>query len=339
MQNKVIVCAENQFLICDVLRKIEKSLLKMGLFDFSFLSCSLFADCLSFCTDAKRFADTTIVVCENEKIDKIIDSIKDGTEKFSLLKEQAVVLEHTTTYNKMLFLPIEVEAESFLDLFLNKREVFCCSIFGKSKSFVENEFERLKNQNRFEFALHSKSQFLHTVYFSGKGLEEGLKDVFGESLISFDDKSLADCCVECSTKKGVTLSIAEGITKGKLVSKLAETQNFGLVVKKSFVLNKDGDFEDLNIDGLFLNENGDVSKETAFATTKNLIAKSSCDVGISILGFDCDAGRCFVAVGNKKEIHVFSSVFFGGRLQIFENACDFALFRLLKFLQHMDISV
>ena len=66
---------------------------------------------------------------------------------------------------------------------------------------------------------------------------------------------------------------------------------------------------------------------------KNLLKNAESDLALVVSGFDCDAGRCFVAVGNKKEIHVFSSVFYGNRNERMENVSSFALFRLLKFLK------
>ena len=335
MQNKVIVFSDNQNLIAESLKKIEKSLLKRGLFDFSFLSCSLYADCIAFCIDAKNNNDNTIIVCDNENVDKLVEASKTDTDNLTLIKEQAVKVEQTTTYRKMMFVPIELDIDNFLNDFLPVKEVFACSIFGKTKSFVVQKFEEIKvGVSEFNYKIITNSTFLHTVYYSKFVDENLLKEKFGESVFAVNDKSLSDCCGELLRQKSLTISVVDSLTVGKISSLISLSGYDNKTdIKNSFLLFDDNSFEDFGIEKTFLDEHGAVSKETVFVMAKNALKKCDSDVALAVSGFDCDAGRCFVAVGNKQEIHVFSSIFYGNRSERFENIVNFALFRLLKFLK------
>ena len=164
MQNKVVVFSDNQNLTSKCLEKIEKSLLKRGLFDFSFFSCSLYADCVGFCIDAKNSYDNAIIICDNDNVDKLVEASKTDTDNLTLIQEQAIKLEQTTTYRKMLFVPIELDVDKFLDEFLQSRDVFSCSIFGKSKNFVVSKFEEIKAQKEnFDYKIITNSSFLHSL--------------------------------------------------------------------------------------------------------------------------------------------------------------------------------
>ena len=335
MQNKVIVFSDNQNLTSKCLEKIEKSLLKRGLFDFSFLSCSLYADCVGFCIDAKNSYDNAIIICDNDNVDKLVEASKTDTDNLTLIQEQAIKLEQTTTYRKMLFVPIELDADKFLNEFLQPKDVFSCSIFGKSKNFVVSKFEEIKAQKEnFDYKIITNSSFLHIIYYSKFVDESVLVEKFGDGLFATKDKDLVVCCGEILRRNSLSISICDGLTVGKISEKLSEFDvNDKINISESLIMFGDNSFEKLGIEKSFLDEHGTVSKETAFVMAKNLLKNAESDLALVVSGFDCDAGRCFVAVGNKKEIHVFSSVFYGNRSERMENVSSFALFRLLKFLK------
>ena len=335
MQNKVIVCSIKQNLIEKTLRKIEESLIRKGLFDFSFLSCSCFEDCQSFCKDAKNSADKTIVICDNDKIDKLLDTIKENDDKFSFVEEHAVKLEKTTTFRNMLFVPIELSFDKFLDAFLDKREVHICSIFGKNFDFVKTKFDEIKNNfsGVFGYRIITNGQFLHNVYYSAHLDQNVLTTHFGESIFSQDGKTLQEKVVGKMLSQNMTMAIADNLTFAGIISKLSEDcEQISKVLKNVVVLNGDSSFEKLDISKEFLDEKGSVSKETVFEMAKNLLKKTEAEIALAITGFDCDAGRCFVAIVNKQDGFVFSSAFHGDRSERLENIIHFALFRLLKFL-------
>lgn len=335
MKNKVIIFSDNQNLIAETLMKVEKSLLNRGFFDFSFFSSSSLNETIDMCKKAKIENDCSVIVCDNKLMDDIVEKCKENDDDLSLLEEQAIVLKQTTTFRKMLFVPIEIEVDKFLDDFLEAKEVFSCSVFGKNRSFCLQIFENIKEHEvNFDYKIITISSFLHIIYYSKFIVEDILVDKFGENLFCQSNCSLQDCCCEILKNNNLTLSVADCLTSGKLSERLAQLENDEKIqVKENFILNDDDAFEMVDIEKSFLDEHGIVSKETVFVVAKNLLKKSNADISISIVGFDCDAGRCFVAVGNKEEIHVFSSVFYGKRQERFENCVEFSLFRLLKFLK------
>ncbi|MBP3431834.1 MAG: CinA family protein [Clostridia bacterium] len=317
MQNKVILFSNQTN------KNIEKSLINRGLFHFTYIFCDTYEHFVQEIKSARETCEKIIVSCKNELIDKLLDEVKKEDDQFSVLFEQAVKLEERTTFRKMLFVPSELDAEKFLDVFLEKKEVFSCSIFGKTVRTIEEKFKDFD----CDFKIFSENKFLHIVKFSKAVEEEKLKEAFGDGVFSFEGESLQGACEKILKEKNLSFAVAEGITAGGVSCKLAG--NLGL--KQSVVLLNDEGFEQVQIDKPFLENNGTVSKETSYEVSKNLLINA--DIALSVLGFDCDAGRTFVAVGNKDEIHVFSSVFYGNRQQIVENAICFGLFKLLAFIK------
>ncbi|MBE7075681.1 MAG: CinA family protein [Clostridiales bacterium] len=321
MQIKVVVFSTEQTKTSYTLQEIEKSLLQKGLFDFSFLSTSSFEELVSIYKDLKE--EHIFVVCENDFIDKFVEQVRSSSDKIALIDEQAIKIDSQTVFKNTMIVPIEVEFQKFLDKFASGETAFVCSIFGKSRSFVESQFKELSVE---KFVVLTEGHFLHKVYYSKQLSRESLRNAFGLSIFSFEGESLQECCSK--KLEGKMLSVAENLTKGNLAIRLAEKTS---CLKDHFLILKEGDFEKIDIDKKFLDENGTVSKETAFVMAKKLL--KNCELAVAITGFDCDAGRTFVAVGNKNEINVFSSTFYGSSAEIIENVTDFALFRTLMFLK------
>ncbi len=333
MQSKVIIFAEEKAIVSNEYETLEKDFLQRGIFDVQMTTTSLFEECVSICRESKNNIEQTILVCKNEMINNFVERLKDDDDTLGLIKDQAVILERKTTFGKMYFIPIEVDFGSILDEILPRKEVHKCSIFGKNKRFVEDAFLSFN----VKFAMLSKSSFLHIVYYSGNVNQENLFSVFGENLYCNQDKTLALCCQDLLTQNNLSICIAEGVSMGGLSAKFCNEKLYSRL-NNCLVLSNNQAFEKIGINKDFFAEYEVESKETVFAVAKNLLKKQQADIVLSVLGHDCDAGRCFVAVGNKDEIHVFSSVFYGNRENIVENLTDFALFRLLNFLKENEKS-
>lgn len=328
MQSKVVIFAEEKAIVSKEYEILEMDFLQRGIFDVQMTTTSIFEECVSVCKESKNNIEQTILVCKNDMINNFVERLKDGDDTLSLIKEQAVILERKTTFGKMYFIPVEADFGSVLDEILPRKEVHKCSIFGKNKRFVEDAFESFN----VKYAMLSKSSFLHTVYYSGSLNQQNLISVFGENFYSNQDKSLALCCQDLLAEHNLSLSIAEGVSMGNINAEFCKEKVYSKLME-CLVLTNEHVFNKVGLNKEFLDEFGIVSKETVFAVAKNMLKKQQSDIVLSVLGFDCDAGRCFVAVGNKDEIHVFSSVFYGNRENIVENLTDFALFRLLNFLK------
>ncbi len=311
MKNKVIVFSQTS-------NDISLMLAKRGYLDFSFECLQDQVDFRDYCIDEMSSCDMAIAICPNDMIDSFVEEIVDEKDTISLVQEQAVKIMDGETSSELFFIPLEADFEKIFDEILPALDVKICSIFGKSANFVGEKFENLKCK------IFSKTPFLHTVYFKGN------VDLSDMSNFCFEGDSLSCECVKLLKEKNLTIKTAETLTGGRLISKLT-CQGLTPLFKCAYVLLGDADFEKIGISTQVLQEKGIESKEVAFEIAKKMLC--DCDVALSVTGFDVDAGRCYVAVGNKQQIHIFSSIFHGKREEIIENLTDFALFRLLCFLK------
>ncbi len=308
MENRIIVFSDN-------LDEIKGILNRLGCFD-ALIYCNRFEDFLENCRKARE-CQRAVVICENEQIDKLVDEIKEAEDKFSLVEEQALLME--TAAGKILFLPAELDAEKFLSQFLGQEEVFVVTVFGKSRNSVKAVFEELKSEFELNYEIITKTAFLHTVYFSKEVDEERLKEAFGENLLSFSDEGVAGALGRVCNKN---LGVCEHFTSGLVTSRL-KTEAKAKIAESTLIL-EDKDTSKYVPESIIL-ENGAVSKEVAFALAKNLA--KNCEVALVTLATE---GKGFVAVGDTAEIHVFSVCF--EKENFLQNFVDFALFRLLKYL-------
>ena len=145
MQNKVIVFSDNQNLTSKCLEKIEKSLLKRGLFDFSFLSCSLYADCVGFCIDAKNSYDNAIIICDNDNVDKLVEASKTDTDNLTLIQEQAIKLEHIA---KCCLFQLNLILTNFWTNFCSQKMFFLVPYLGKVKILWFQNLRKLKHRKK-----------------------------------------------------------------------------------------------------------------------------------------------------------------------------------------------
>jgi len=323
MKNKVIIFAENRIVYSD----LEKLLLKKGRFDFSFQICAELEEFVEAVKFARENVVKTIVVCKNDFIDEIIKKVKHDSDVLNLLFEQAVKLEDTVTLKRMLFLPVELEAEKFIEVFVEKKPVQICSVFGKSVNVIENIFKQFE----CSYKIITKTTFLHIVYYSKYIPERELRLALGESYCSNRDEGLASVCGRMLNEKDLSISFVEEISGGNVAAKFIMESEIQL--KNCHILLVDSEFARFGVEQETIEQKGIVSKESVYEIAKKLLEKSKSDVALAVVGSHYDAERSFVGVGNKEEIHVFSSAFYGAKSQIVENVSEFALFRLLKFLE------
>lgn len=307
MTNKVIIFEENQQV------DIEKRLLKRGLFDFSIIKCGSFDEMLNLAKQNND--DNTLILCKNKHIDKLVEEFASKGNVLSLISEQAVKIQGE---GKILIVPLELEIENFLDEFYAQLPVYSCSIFGKSLNFIQEKFDTFD----VSYKIITKSKFLHTIYYSKFIDQTIIALAFGESLFGFDDVSLQEACAKLLN--GKTLSVAESVTAGLVCGKLHSVN----AIKDGKILLTQKDFDAIKMDEIFLEEHG-FSKELAYEIAKKLL--SSCDIALSIIGGS--EGKIFVAVGSKEQIHVYASVFEGEKFDVLEDICEFALFKLFRFLK------
>ena len=237
-------------------------------------------------------------------------------------------MERQTLIKNMYFVPFEADWQNILASILPKKEQFISCVFGKTERFLKENLEKLKERENLDYHVVEKNEFLHIIY-SSKPIET---QVFEGGLYSNKNESLASALK--TTLQGKTLAVAEQMSGGRLISKISSDCKENIIGAEMIFC--ESDFEKVQLDKLFLDENGLVSKETAFAMAKNLLKKYKSDFALAFVGFDCDAGRCFVAVGNAEQINVYSSVFHGCKQEIIENSTNFAIFKTICMLNEKD---
>lgn len=323
MKNRVVIFSDNR----SVFNEIEKAFIKRGLFDFSFFVCCNLDECCTNCKLAKLNAEQTVVVCKNEYVDLILQQVRQSSDDVSLLFDQAVKLVDKNKTNKMLILPLELEKDKFFDEFLPKREVFACSVFGKTLSFLEERFKQFASN----FKIISKTPLLHTIFYTKEIDVNLLKSALEDGLFSLQEESLALKCAKLIKQKCVSVSFVEQATSGNVVAKFLMESD--VKICNSHILLDDKNLTDFGISEQLISQNGVVSKEVVYELSKRLLEKCESQVAVSVVGDASGSGRTFIAVGNKEIIHVFSSTLHGSKAEIMEEITNLTIFKLLRFLE------
>ncbi len=329
MKNRVFVYDKSQNLISKYIEKMEKFLLLRGLFDFSFLTSTDFEEFQESLNGKRENGSTFVIICDNDKLDKALETIKTDDDKLTLVDEQAIKLENETSGEKMIFVPFELNFESFLNDFLPEKEVFVCSIFGKSRKFVDDKFSELKNREELNYEIITKHRYLHIVYSSGVIADDCLERDFGESVFSKDvlrfgedEKTLQHVINDILTVNKKRLTVVEHSKNGRLFSNL---DCDGLVARDAEDFKKFGVSQEV-MDG------DNFGKEATYILSKFALEDTKCDFVLTVcdgMGFD---EKTYISVGDKDVVHLYSSVFEENDDRV-EILSDFALFRLLCFLK------
>ncbi len=309
--NKVIIWEENETF---PIEKLESFLFSLGFFDFSFHICQNFEQCKQECLD--NF-DTAVVICDNSKLDNLLENIKEDGDVLNLLFEQSVTVSRGE--KRMLLIPLQLPYEKFLKEFLGESDIHIYSVFGKTVTQIKSIFDSI----RCDYKIITKTPILHTIYCFTAVNEELVKSAIGDFLYSFKDESLTNACVRKLREKSMSISVVEQATCGLVCGSVLGK------VKEAYILTDENDFLKFDITEELLREKGFASKELSFELTKNLLKKSQTDLAISVLG---EKGRFFVSIGDSQNIYVFSTSFEGDKKQVLDNVVDFTLFRLLKIL-------
>lgn len=322
MKNKVLIFDDSQNLISKTALKMEKFLTMKGLFDFSFLTSSDFEEFESVLKEQRKEETSVIVICQNDKLDECLETVKKDDDKLSLVDEQAIKLENESQALKMLFVPFELEFEKFLDGFFEEKNVFVYAVFGKSRGFVCGKFEEFKSELGCDYKIITKHPYLHIVYCSQEVSAERVDEAFGQSVFSNANESLAEKLNKILSEKGKTLSVVEYGTYGNVACDLN---------CQSSVLKTEDELKKFGVSKEIL-EGENAGKEVVFALSKKVLSKQASDLVLSVCDKIGDEEKTYVSVGDKQVVHLYSSVFVSEAKERFAILQDFAIFRLICFL-------
>lgn len=336
-QNKVLFYTENGLFV-DKIQKMEKFLLSRGLFDFSFNYFSDFQEFEKKCKEEKDREGFTVVLCENNKIDALLEEIKSDGDSFTLVKEQSVKLERDNGLKEMIFVPIELAFEDFLEEFLPKNEVFVCSLYWISRKKIKEKFDILKNGFDLEYKIISETRDLHKVYFSKFLEQERLEFEFGDCLYSDKDEPLANRCATLLKDNDLTISVAEHCLNGRLIGIFANENELKPLLTQSLLFLNTNQIKDFGVCDDLIDEQQAVNHEVLFDMAKNLLKSSKSDIVVTA-SFEEEYSenndkRSYVTLGDKEKFYQYGFVRLGkDKQESLVEFCDYILYRLYIYLK------
>lgn len=274
-----------------------------------------------------------IVFCENNVLDNvIIDNIRTLGAERKMIDELAVIFEKEG--KKKIFLPIDLDWQSLLSKALEEKDegLKKCKFhaFGISQKEVISALEKIKSENE-SLSFHVLGDNLLTdAYVVYKGQENLIDDmqvkiasVFRDKLYSENELELSQIVFQLLRLKNVKIAIREGVTGGKIVSKLfAENDNFSQVLASGEVV-----------------EEIELSPEKIYEESYNLLRKANCEVVMVVRGEWKDNGlNTLFAIGDKNSIFVYKNRYNANKKTALDMVINCALFHLVKKLRQNDFA-
>lgn len=174
-------------------------------------------------------------------------------------------------------------------------------------------------------------------------LEEYSQAIFkklSKFIYAEENISIFNVVYQLLTMMGKKLSIAESVTGGNIASSLIKNNSgASKVITRSFVTYSDNAKNAiLNVSNKTLKEKTAVSSEVAYEMVQGLTEITDADFVLATTGYADgeNAGLCYIAVGDRKTIHVYKNVFSGNREKVIENITKSALFYLIKKIRKND---
>lgn len=166
-------------------------------------------------------------------------------------------------------------------------------------------------------------------------------NTFSEQVYATEDTSLHALAVAMLKRTKKVLSVAESLTGGEICSRLTSVPGVSENFYEGIVCyNRHSKMDRLGIPRAFIGEYGTVSRETAHAMVKGLIANKKVDLGLATTGLagptgdeGKPVGLVYIAVGGGDFITTFEKRLSGDRNQIREATANLALFYLVRYLR------
>ena len=175
-------------------------------------------------------------------------------------------------------------------------------------------------------------------------LDEISKKIFlklDKYIYSVGDVPISKVAYDLIKLNDLKISFAETITGGKIASNfITQGQDANSFVIESVVVNSNTSKKKLlKIDDT-QNFDGKVSVELAHQIALNLLEGTDTDIVVSSVATPVDNQNptclCYIAVGDRREIHIFKNMFAGAYSDIIENIVTASYFYLIKKLKKND---
>lgn len=163
-------------------------------------------------------------------------------------------------------------------------------------------------------------------------------------------------CTYTLDRIGIAERVAQMLTEQKLKLKLAESFTGGAIAKELTSIAGASEYlaeglvtysvaskiKRLGVPAEAIAENGVVSSDTAYRMAVGLLASGDCDVAIATTGnagptsSTGPLGLCYIAIGNKNEVHTMRYTFDGDRNENIRRGVKNALFLLYRYLDSRE---
>lgn len=272
---------------------------------------------------------------------------------------QGYILKHNTTiycvlpniYDEAKLMFDDVALSFILQEQKKKYKNFTFKSFGLTKEVILAIInDEIKNKNKVSVNLFEKPMEVDIVV---KSLEDNIElDNIAKNIFLKLDKyiySVEDIPIEKVVYKLLKLSdikvcFAEDITCGELCSNLSrqdiDAKNYigGCVV----VPNTDSKIQNLGIEKSLIDKAGEISADVVYQMAVNMLKSSNADVAVANVGNyqnkeNLQNGLCYIAVGDKKEVHVYKNIFKGDFREIKQSITLASYFYLIKKLKKNDL--
>lgn len=289
------------------------------------------------------------IICEDKNVDGLIrENITKLGKDHRIVDEQAVLFYKDNA--KLMMIPIECDYLRFIDYSLNdiSNDILVMNIFGKNKFYISDYLNNLKETSKnFEYKIYQDGILCEVILKFARqdtlfdyNIKQEILSYFENSIYSDDGRSLSNIAFSLLKEKAKTIAFAESMTGGNVASTLIkENRGASKYVKECLVTyQKSAKVELLDVDREILNKYSAESSETTFEMAKNLLKKARTDYVVAITGLASntkneEGGKCFIAIGNSEEIHMFKSKFSGTRKEIIEKATQTAFYYLIQTLR------
>lgn len=271
---------------------------------------------------------------------------------------QGYILEHNNTiycvlpniYDEARIMFDDVVLDYILKEQKKKYRSYTFKSFGLGIDLISKVIEaEIKNKSKVSINLFEKPMEVDIVLKSidtNKDLDDIAKSVFlklDKYIYSVEDIPIEKVVYKLLKLNEIKVSFAEDISCGEICSHLVKQADDAVnYIDKSIVVpNIESKMTTLGIDKSLIDTQGEVSPNVVYQMAVNLIKNSNADVVVANVGKftatnNAQNGLCYIAVGDRKEIHVYKNVFKGNYKDIIDSATVSSYFYLIKKLKKND---
>ncbi len=235
-----------------------------------------------------------------------------------------------------------------------KFEIVVFKTFGKSESELRTilkDYQKGRSKVKFGFFPEFLECEVHARCSSKipktelTDISEKLNDLLYQCTYSYERITIAERVAQMLTEQKLKLKIAESFTGGALTREFTSIPGASTYLVEGLVTYAiSSKITRLGVPAQVIADKGVVSSDTAYHMAAGLIASGDCDIAIATtgnagptVGGNGDVGTCFIALGDKKEVHTMRYSFDGDRKTVTARGVKSALFLLYSYLDHRSI--